>query len=919
MKRAQKKRKNRKLRVRQVSPFRLNCTLSVCGAILVSGTASAGSVPSAPALRADQVAVAPAEAPPAPTAPPPAPAEPPPSDAPPSDAPPSDAPPSDTPPNPAVPPPNPDPVMPPVSDPTAPVTPLPQPGVTPAQPPTVPPTVPPTSPAMPLPAPAPTPAPDGAAPAPGAAVPTPDSSEVDVKADWGIYIEERNFVRGRGNVVLTYRDVVLTADELEADLNTRDVLLKGNAVVQSGGRTVRGDQLGFNLRTRAWRITRGEAAVLPPRLLSPLYVRSESAFGTRRLIEGDHGSLTTCDLEEPHYHFAGRHITIIPERRAVIRRASLYVKGHRWFTIPRLVIPLSRHRYNIVPEVGQNNIEGAYVKTAYYYPTRDGGVGTARFDVMTKRGVGVGVDHGYQLGRNGAGQIVLYSILGGALLGKEWTGSVRHGQKIGAWDGRLQSDFRNNSYQFTPGTRSVSHDVGLSRRTTRASTDLGFRTSENSGAFGEYSQRNVSLAQTRTWGLTAMRLNMNLFDSQSAQITQRELATQLNLDRRQPAYDLGLAYHRRDLLEAPENGFFSSLDRLPELTFGTHRRRIRGGIFRFLPGSFGLSVGEFHEEPGGVESARVLLDLGVDPHTSRLGRSELTVGGNFTQMMYRSDAAQYVVNANANWRIPLFGTRLRGTAFGSAYPSSYGTYSPVQVPGAPPVTVTPGLPGVPGVTTAGARNVPTGTELAFRYLLLKPEGYTPFRFDTMGHYNLLTADFVHRTRSFQAALGTGRDFRGGDFAWQDGRVRLRFTPSDNFMFSTASAYDFNQGYWRDVVNDMRYRFGAGFLNLGVRYTPLTRRVGTVRWNLFTPLGRRYSIQTLGGWNGFAQRYDYRALRLNWEHHDFRLSVAFVEQVGYRSEKGIRLTLQLRAFPMTDALMTGQFGQSLDTTEVGEIF
>lgn len=765
--------------------------------------------------------------------------------------------------------------LPPSGDPASPAKPIPSPGASPTQPP----------PAAPI-APIPTVVPPST-PIPGVPVETPgtpqDATEgtlpgatpgtreypLTVNALWGVYRPDPNTVRARGDVVLTYRDVVLTADELTADLNTRDVHAKGNVVVQSGGRTIRGDDLTFNLRTRYWRIGQGRAAFLPRQLLSPLFVRGAEFSGDPHIIEGVNGSITTCDLPDPHYHLQGREITILPGERAVLKHASLYVNNRRWLTIPRLVIPLQRSQYNIVPRFGQNNVEGYFVKSAYYYPTRLGQTGIARVDLMSKKGIGLGVDQGYRFA-SGAGQVVLYSILGaGALQGREWNGSLRHQQRFGDIAASLRSEFRQNSYQFASQSTSVSHVIDLARRTTRGATTLGFRSDRSSSGtgVGTYDREGWTLGQTQTWGTTSARLNVDLFDTRSANFQERELNTQVNLDRRLPTYDLSLIYSQRHQLETSTPGFFSSLNRLPELVFGTHRNRVKGGLFRSLPGSFGLSVGEFHEEPGSVRSMRVLLDMGIDNRRYAFGNSTLDVSGSFKQAVYSSEAAQYLVNANANWRTPF--TR--------------------------------------------------HNEFAVNYILLSPKGYTPFRFDTLGEYHLLTADFVHREKRFRAAVGTGRDLRGGPFSWHDVRTRLQYSPSDRFYLAASSAYDLNQGNWRDVITDTRFKFGRGFLNLGMRYTPINGRVGTIRWNFFTPLGPKYSIQTLGGWNGFSRQYDYRMLRFNWEHHDFRASLSYVEQIGFQNQKGIRLMVNLRALPIREEFATGPFGQSLGDTEVGEIF
>jgi hypothetical protein len=405
--------------------------------------------------------------------------------------------------------------------------------------------------------------------------------------------------------------------------------------------------------------------------------------------------------------------------------------------------------------------------------------------------------------------------------------------------------------------------------------------------------------------------------------------------------------------------------------------------------------------------------MGLSPKTVKMGDSRLTINGDFKQMVYASDSAQYIPNLSSQWMIPLSrvkrpvpspfpGMRRRdekgrraekirslealppysseampltfdpalsafeppeieslpATAEAEMPPlSSAGNASletgegpasafsaatevtqtspavppdamppfPLDTGGASPVA--PGFGGSPvGITPFGAAS-PFGmqsqqnsshNQLSLRYLYMDPKGYTPFRFDMMGSYNTITADYIHRDGRFQASVGSGKDLRGGLYTWNDLRLNARYTPNRNFLLGASTAYDLNGSQWRDLINELDYRFGKGFINLGTRYSPVTQKIGSLKWNLYTPLGRRYSLQTYGGWNGYANRYDYRVMRFNWELHDFRVSLSYVEENDYRSEKGIHLTVALRAFPIAEETATGQYGQSLDTS-VGSVY
>ena len=61
----------------------------------------------------------------------------------------------------------------------------------------------------------------------------------------------------------------------------------------------------------------------------------------------------------------------------------------------------------LIVEVGQNEIEGAYVKLGYPYDAGRSASGLARLHLTTKRGVGAGVEHWFDTGQS-AGEVNLF-------------------------------------------------------------------------------------------------------------------------------------------------------------------------------------------------------------------------------------------------------------------------------------------------------------------------------------------------------------------------------------------------------------------------------------------------------------------------------------------------------------------------------
>lgn len=692
---------------------------------------------------------------------------------------------------------------------------------------------------------------------------------LEVDAAWCRYEPDAERVSARGAVRIKYRGYTATADDMEADLRMKQARLAGSVHVVGEERDIRADSVVLNLETREWRAEKGRLQVQPQGMVSPLFLGAEALESAGGQMIGERPVVTTCDRSVPHYRIEASKLVIIPDKRLVALDAALYIGRRRWFTWRRLTLPMrradERGGYNIAPEAGQSSVEGYYVKTAYTYSAGRTGVGTARFDMMSKLGMGFGVEQAYRLA-GGSGSLALYSLLSRTAGQREVTGSFRHEQKLGSWAALVQSDLRRNSSRYFPGVSTVTQQVALTRSGVRSSTAFTYRVDENTGSWGGYRRTSTNLDQGFTFGRARARLSLGLFDSASPSYVQRELNTAMAVTSSMPSADMSLLYEKRDQLAGPQGVVFASLDRLPELSLRTNRQRLKGTLGGVLPGSLGFTFGEYRELPSGARTSRLLLDLASDERRCRLGGTELSGRFAFRQAVYGMGAAQYVLSTNIRWNS-------RPTA-------------------------------------------KTGFQVYYSYL--NPAGYSPFRFDQPGEYNTVGMGLFHRGGRLSAAVSTGLDLRGGPFRWQDVLIRSRFQPGRSLLWVTSTAYDLNRGRWRDLVNELRLRKGSFSMDLGTRFSPLTGKFSTIRWHIRAPFAPKMRLETLAAYNGYRGQFDYRLLRITRDHHDWETSIVFVEQTGYRFERGVRLEFRLKAFPMVDQFAVGQSGQYLDTT-VGEVF
>lgn len=87
------------------------------------------------------------------------------------------------------------------------------------------------------------------------------------------------------------------------------------------------------------------------------------------------GKFSTCDLEEPHYHFQLSKAILIPEKRIVSGPMNLWVKGVPTFiALPFMIIPQQKDRLSgfIFPQIiPSSNYGFGFEKLGYYIPIND--------------------------------------------------------------------------------------------------------------------------------------------------------------------------------------------------------------------------------------------------------------------------------------------------------------------------------------------------------------------------------------------------------------------------------------------------------------------------------------------------------------------------------------------------------------------
>jgi hypothetical protein len=675
----------------------------------------------------------------------------------------------------------------------------------------------------------------------------------------------------RGGLTASYRDLRVHAERLDYDQRAELAVFGGAVSLESDHQQFTGDSLTLNLTTDEWQFT-SPRVTLPPSYFqqgvrSPVYLSGAEASSAPGELIVSGANITTCDLARPHYHLQSRRAVIYPGRRLVARNVGFFVGGRRLFTIPYFVVSLRQMgRQPFVPEFGESDLEGRFLKTLFNYEVGPRATGSVHLDFMQRLGIGYGVEQTYPAGAGG-GRLFLYERENPSQPEREFIGQLEHRQPIGGFEMTLTSNYRRSD-PFLASPRTVRNtQVTLERARPGSSTRLSFNDNSVIG-LGEFSTETIGVQHREFTDRSAWEVSADYqaIATGLAPASDLELDTKLSYDAQREAYDFSLVAEKHtDLDDArfPFDNQYQLVDALPEVTLRSDGARLGGALAHYLPGGYRISMGDYHERPTDLTAPRLDLRYDLEPtHRKLAGGLTLDTAGLFRQDFYGDPdhTAQYS-----------YGSHLRlGSDLGG------------------------------------------GWQAALSYLLLERKGYSPFRFDYIGSYRSMTAGVDRRTAGSRLSLAAGRDFQSG--RWQDLLARADVKASPSLRLTAATGYDFNRGRPRDLITRATVGSGDFKLGVGARYDPNRGQLPLLNTQLDWRVTPKWHLQMLTGYSGTAREFLYNEIMVTRDLHCWEASAFYSQQ-----RKLFRIDLRIKAFEWGGAdYGLGRFGDALNPN-VGDVF
>jgi LPS-assembly protein len=212
-----------------------------------------------------------------------------------------------------------------------------------------------------------------------------------------------------GNVVVLWKGMNLTADQVRYSAATHMLRASGSVVMTKESAVLKGETLVMDMDT-------GRAEMDPALLSVPESGVTIAAKKLVRINESEFSAtsteLTSCDLPDPAWKFSADNLKVNLLGYGTGRNVIFYVKNIPVLYIPWIAFPvvLEKRSGLLFPQFGYSQSRGAQLDIPAYWVISPSQDLQLDLDILSRRGIGTGADYRYIRKRGSEGHINAYSI-----------------------------------------------------------------------------------------------------------------------------------------------------------------------------------------------------------------------------------------------------------------------------------------------------------------------------------------------------------------------------------------------------------------------------------------------------------------------------------------------------------------------------
>ncbi|MFC1838555.1 LPS-assembly protein LptD [Thermodesulfobacteriota bacterium] len=221
-----------------------------------------------------------------------------------------------------------------------------------------------------------------------------EESQVKMKYDTLKIKPNEGIVIAKGDVVLESGTLILHAQEVVYNKNTKIAEISGDILIETGGDTISGESGIFNMVKKTGAINDAH-----------LYLREnnyhvdgeriESLGENRYLVKNF--TLTTCESPTPEWSVTGSEIRVTIEGYGKIKGAAFRIKNVPFFYLPYMVFSAKTERQTglLTPQAGYSDRNGAELEIPFFWAISDHADVTLYERYISRRGFMQGIELRY--------------------------------------------------------------------------------------------------------------------------------------------------------------------------------------------------------------------------------------------------------------------------------------------------------------------------------------------------------------------------------------------------------------------------------------------------------------------------------------------------------------------------------------------
>ncbi len=220
--------------------------------------------------------------------------------------------------------------------------------------------------------------------------------------------DAENKITASGNVEIRHNDILLYADQVVFDHETKDVLAVGHVSLIRPQEAFTADRLTFNLETGLGEGTNVVGLVQP----QFRYESSTVARETPDLFHLGKSKITACAQPVPRWEFSASRANFMRDEYIEMWNPVLRVKNFPIFYLPYMKYPLNQERATgfLMPQIGYSQRKGLTYGQQFYWSMARNMDATFSFDYYGAAGAGGGLEYRYMFGDGTWGNLHAYTF-----------------------------------------------------------------------------------------------------------------------------------------------------------------------------------------------------------------------------------------------------------------------------------------------------------------------------------------------------------------------------------------------------------------------------------------------------------------------------------------------------------------------------